>query len=140
MAQALPDWPLFGVADDVRPALAQARARRLPVALATLTTVEGGGPRAPGTQMAFAEGIVAGYFSGGCVEGDVAGHAEACLADGEARTLIYGEGSPWPDIRLLCGARIEIRLERVAPDDGALPARRPSAGATPWRLTWPTPS
>lgn len=120
MAQPLPDWPLFGVADDVRPALAQARARRLPVALATLTTVEGGGPRAPGTQMAFAEGIVAGYFSGGCVEGDVAGHAEACLADGEPRTLIYGEGSPWPDIRLLCGARIEIRLERVAPDDGAL--------------------
>ncbi|MGZ6019778.1 MAG: XdhC family protein, partial [Phenylobacterium sp.] len=63
---------------------------------------------------------VAGYFSGGCVESDVADHAAACLADGEPRTLVYGEGSPWPDIQLLCGARIEIFLERVAPDDAAL--------------------
>jgi xanthine dehydrogenase accessory factor len=70
--------------------------------------------------MVFADGVVAGYFSGGCVESDVAGHARACLQDGEPRTLVYGEGSPWPDIRLLCGARIEIFLERVAADDGAL--------------------
>jgi xanthine dehydrogenase accessory factor len=70
--------------------------------------------------MVFAEGIVAGYFSGGCVESDVAGHAAGCLEDGVSRTLVYGEGSPWPDIRLLCGARIEIFLERVAPDDPAL--------------------
>jgi xanthine dehydrogenase accessory factor len=68
----------------------------------------------------FARGIVAGYFSGGCVEGDVAGHAAACLADGSPRTLVYGEGSPWPDIRLLCGARIEIVLERRAADDPML--------------------
>ena len=65
-------------------------------------------------------GFVAGYFSGGCVESDVADHAYACLADGNPRTLVYGEGSPWPDIQLLCGARIEIFLERVAPDDRAL--------------------
>src|SRR5690606_13000451 len=88
--------------------------------LATLTSVEGGGPRPPGTQMVFAEGLLAGYFSGGCVEGDVAGHAAACLDDGEPRRLVYGEGSPWPDIRLLCGARIEIFLERIEPDDPAL--------------------
>ena len=70
--------------------------------------------------MVFAPSIVAGYFSGGCVESDVADHAFACLADGLPRTLIYGEGSPWPDIRLLCGARIEIFLERVAADDPGL--------------------
>jgi xanthine dehydrogenase accessory factor len=70
--------------------------------------------------MVFAEDIVAGYFSGGCVESDVADHAFACLADGEPRTLVYGEGSPWPDIRLLCGARIEIFLERIDPHDRAL--------------------
>jgi xanthine dehydrogenase accessory factor len=70
--------------------------------------------------MVFADGVVAGYFSGGCVEGDVAGHAAACLADGEPRTLVYGEGSPWPDIRLLCGARIEIVMERLPPGDAAL--------------------
>lgn len=122
MREPLPEWPLFGLAEDVRPTLASVRTAGRPLVLATLTSVEGGGPRPPGTQMVFAEGVVAGYFSGGCVEGDVAGHAEACLADGQPRRLVYGEGSPWPDIQLLCGARIEIFLERVAPDDPALRA------------------
>ena len=116
----LPEWPLFGMTDDVRPALRQARAAGEACALATLTTVDGGGPRPVGTQMVFAPGITAGYFSGGCVESDVADHAFACLEDGQPRTLVYGEGSPWPDIQLLCGARIEIFVERVAADDPAL--------------------
>lgn len=111
---------MFGVAEDVRPALKAARDAGSAMVLATLVSVEGGGPRPEGTQMVFATGIVSGYFSGGCVEGDVAGHAAACLADAQPRTLIYGEGSPWPDIRLLCGARIEIFLERVGADDPAL--------------------
>ena len=108
------------MADDVRSALRQAQQRKTPVALATLTSVEGGGPRPPGTQMVFGDGILAGYFSGGCVESDVADHAFACLEDGAPRRLVYGEGSPWPDIQLLCGARIEIFIERVGQDDAAL--------------------
>ena len=118
--EPLPEWPMFGVAEDVRPAMRQARDSGEAQILATLVSVGGGGPRPEGTQMVFAPGVLAGYFSGGCVEGDVAGHAWACLDDGEPRTLVYGEGSPWPDIRLLCGARIEIVLERIAPDDPAL--------------------
>lgn len=118
--EPLPEWPLFGMTDDVRPALRQARDAGHALVLATLTAVEGGGPRPEGTQMVFAPGVVAGYFSGGCVESDVADHAAACLEDGDPRTLVYGAGSPWPDIRLLCGARIEIFLERVAADDAAL--------------------
>ena len=118
--EPLPEWPLFGMTDDVRPTLRQAREAALTCALATLVGVEGGGPRPEGTQMVFASGITAGYFSGGCVESDVADHAFACLEDGRPRTLVYGEGSPWPDIRLLCGARIEIFVERVEPDDAAL--------------------
>ena len=120
MRDPLPEWPMFGMAEDVRPALRQAREAGKPLALATLVDVQGGGPRPVGTQMVFADGIVAGYFSGGCVESDVADHAFACLADGTPRTLVYGEGSPWPDIRLLCGARIEIFVERVAAEDPAL--------------------
>lgn len=111
---------MFGVAEDVRPAMRQAVAAGQAFVLATLVSVEGGGPRPEGTQMVFASGILAGYFSGGCVEGDVAGHAWACLEDGDPRTLVYGEGSPWPDIRLLCGARIEIFLEQIAAGDSAL--------------------
>ena len=106
--------------EDVRPALRQARDAGQAVALATLMSVEGGGPRPPGAQMVFAPGVVAGYFSGGCVESDIADHAYACLADGEPRSLVYGEGSPWPDIQLLCGARIEIFVERVPAGDPAL--------------------
>lgn len=122
MRDPLPEWPLFGFADDARSALRLAWQGKKPMVLATLVAVEGGGPRPVGTQMVFADGIVSGYFSGGCVESDVADHAFACLADGAPRTLVYGAGSPWPDIQLLCGARIEIFLEKVAPDDPALAA------------------
>jgi len=90
--------------------------------LATLVRVDGGGPRPVGTQMVFAEGLVAGYFSGGCVEADIADHAFACLQDGQPRRLVYGQGSPWPDIQLLCGAGIEIFLERIVPHAPALTA------------------
>src|SRR3954464_6646663 len=110
---------MFGVAEAVGPAMRQAQAANQAFVLATLVSVDGGGPRPEGTQMVFAPGVLAGYFSGGCVEGDVAGHAWACLADGAPRTLVYGEGSPWPDIRLLCGARIEIFLERLGADAAA---------------------
>ncbi|MCA6243766.1 MAG: XdhC family protein, partial [Phenylobacterium sp.] len=126
MRTSLPDWPVFGFVDDVRPALDAARRQGRTSVLATLVAVEGGGPRPVGTQMVFSASgdatpdVVVGYFSGGCVESDVADHAYACLADGEPRRLVYGEGSPWPDIRLLCGARIEILLERVEPSDPAL--------------------
>jgi xanthine dehydrogenase accessory factor len=118
--EPLPEWPVFGMPEDVRPAMRRARDAGQAFALATLIDVEGGGPRPPGTQMVFAPGIVAGYFSGGCVEGDIASHAYACLEDGAPRTLVYGEGSPWPDIQLLCGARIEIFVERVPAGDDAL--------------------
>lgn len=120
MRDPLPEWPVFGMPEDVRPALRRAHEAGEALALATLISVDGGGPRPPGTQMVFAPGLVAGYFSGGCVESDIADHAFACLADGKPRTLVYGEGSPWPDIRLLCGARIEIFVERIGAGDGAL--------------------
>jgi xanthine dehydrogenase accessory factor len=120
MRDPLPEWPSFGMADDVRPALRQAQQAFEPLVLATLVALDGGGPRPVGTQMVFTKNQVAGYFSGGCVESDVASHADLCLQDGEPRTLVYGAGSPWPDLQLLCGARLEIFIERVSPDDPAL--------------------
>ena len=117
--RTLPDWPLFGLADDVRPALARARGAGEPAALATLVAAEGGAPRPPGSQMLVAGSEVCGFLSGGCVEADVVAHARAALEDGRPRRLVYGEGGPWPDIRLLCGARIEVLVERLAPDDPA---------------------
>lgn len=114
------DWPIFGWVDDVRPALAAARADHRSVVLGTLIGVSGSAPRPVGTQMVFAADEAVGYFSGGCLEADVATHAAEVARDLEPRRLIYGAGSPWFDIRLLCGGSIEIFLECVGPGDPAV--------------------
>ena len=117
------DWPLFGWTDDVRPALARAQAGGRATVLATLFKVEGSSPRGPGAQMLFdagADGMSAtGYFSGDCIEGDVASHAAEVLADGKPQVLHYGMGSPWIDIRLRCGGALHVLVERIAPSSAA---------------------
>lgn len=113
-------WPMFGLAADVRPFLGAAAKAGEGAALVTLVAANGGGPRRPGAQMAVTEDAIAGYLSGGCIEPDVAVHARDCLRDGTPRRLVYGEGSPYFDIRLLCGRRIELLVERVVADDPAL--------------------
>lgn len=113
------DWPRFGLEDDVRPLLAEARRRAVPAALATVSGVEGGAPRGLGAQMAFAAGDLKGFLSGGCIEADVALHAREVLAEGRPRSLVYGEGGP-PDLQLPCGSRLEILLEALEPDDPAI--------------------
>jgi xanthine dehydrogenase accessory factor len=119
MTPALPDWPMFGLSDDPRAALRAALSGGEPAALATIVSLNGGGPRPLGTQMVVARDALSGFLSGGCLEADVAGHAAGVLAGGKPMRLVYGEGSPWPDIRLLCGARIEVQLERINPGDEA---------------------
>jgi xanthine dehydrogenase accessory factor len=116
------DWPLFGWSDDIRPSLAAALAAGRPAALATLFRVEGSAPRGPGAQMLFDGPQATGYFSGDCIEGDVARHAMEVLADGQPQRLHYGMGSPWIDIRLRCGGALHILVERIAPDDAAAQA------------------
>lgn len=110
------DWPVFGWQDDIRPLLAQALAAGRPAVLATLFRVEGSAPREAGTQMLFDGAQATGYFSGDCIEGDVARHAAETRADGRPRRLHYGTGSPWIDIRLRCGGALHILVERIAPD------------------------
>jgi xanthine dehydrogenase accessory factor len=118
------DWPAYGLTSDVRPALAQALRANAACVLVTLHAAEGATPLGLGAQMLFAGAARAGFLSGGCVEGDVALQAQAVLEDGEPRRLVYGQGGP-PDIRLLCGSRIELLMERIDPDSPA--ARRLSA-------------
>jgi xanthine dehydrogenase accessory factor len=115
------DWPLFGWSDDIRPALAEAVAAGRPVALATLYKVEGSAPRGAGAQMLFDDNKASGYFSGDCIEGDVAGHAAEVLAGGTAQLLHYGLGSPWIDIRLRCGGALYVLVERIDADCPAAP-------------------
>jgi xanthine dehydrogenase accessory factor len=127
------DWPIFGMADDVRPALARAMAAHQDSVLATLTAVVGGGPRPPGAQMLIAADGLSGFLSGGCIEADIVAHAAEVLATGQPQRLIYGDGGPFPDIRLVCGGRVEALLERLGAGDPAVElllrlgaARRPA--------------
>ena len=113
------DWPAFGLQDDVRPAINALIEAGEPMVLATLFDAQGGSPRGLGAQMLFGADSVTGYLSGGCVEADVALHAEQVMASGEPRRLIYGHGGP-ADVRLPCGGRIEALLERIGPDDEAV--------------------
>jgi xanthine dehydrogenase accessory factor len=113
------DWPLFGWADDIRPALRRVLDAGRPAVLATLFKVEGSAPRGAGAQMLFDGARASGYFSGDCIEADVARHAAEVLADGVPRHLHYGMGSPWIDIRLRCGGALHILVERIAPDSSS---------------------
>jgi xanthine dehydrogenase accessory factor len=130
----LPAWPQFGLQTDIRPALARAMAEGRPSALASLYAVEGAAPLGDSAQMLFDRGWAAGFVSGGCVEGDVALHAAAVIQDGQARRLIYGRDGA-PDIQLLCGSRIELLVERLAPDDAAA-ARLIALGAARRMALW----
>lgn len=113
------DWPVFGWDDDIRPALAAALTAGRPAVLATLYKVEGSAPRGPGAQMLFDGAKASGYFSGDCIEGDVAAHASEVFQDGKPQHLHYGLGSPWIDIRLRCGGALHILAERIVPDNEA---------------------
>ncbi len=102
--------------------------------LVTLVGIEGASPRAVGAQMAVAEnGDYIGSFSGGCIEAAVVAEALEALSDAKARTVRFGIGSPYLDIRLPCGGGIDL-LFTPRPDQAlvaatieALDARLPVA-------------
>jgi len=115
------DWPEFGVIDDVRPALAEILAQDAPGALATLVRVDGPSPRPVGSQMAVAaDGRAAGHVSGGCVEGSVAIVGREVAESGKPRLVVFGRGSPFIDVQLICGARIDVFIERASVEDRTL--------------------
>lgn len=88
--------------------------------LVTLTGIEGGSSRGIGAQMAvLADGRSAGSFSGGCIEAAVIAEALDTLDLGIGRTIRYGIGSPYLDIRLPCGGGIDL-LFTPRPDPAVL--------------------
>jgi xanthine dehydrogenase accessory factor len=113
-----PEWPGYALIEDVRALARRELMAGRHCALATLVASDGPSPRPCGAQMlVMAHGEIAGCVSGGCIEAAVAEQARACIHDGRARLLSYGEGSPWLDLRLSCGSRIEIAVERLSPED-----------------------
>ncbi|MCD0279192.1 XdhC family protein [Xanthomonas melonis] len=115
VAPAWPAWPGYALHEDLLPVLAAWHRAGQRVAMATLIEIEGSSPRPLGSEMAItADGDVAGYVSGGCVEAAVAHEAQAALRDGRPRWLEYGAGSAVLDIQLSCGGRIGILVWPVA--------------------------
>ncbi len=115
-------WRLTAQIDDIRVPLVAVRQAGERFAIATLVAIEGSAPREPGAQMLITADAYWGFLSGGCIEADVARHGRAALAEGRARLLRYGEGSPWIDIKLACGSGISVLVEPVAADDPAIAA------------------
>jgi len=109
-----PDWPTYGLVDDLRPTLSRWAQRGDTAAIATLVSIFGSSPRPLGSEMAIAaNGDVAGYVSGGCVEGAVAAEARQVIETGQPVTLDYGAGSPVLDVQLTCGGRIGIFVRPI---------------------------
>lgn len=127
-------WPAFALIDDVRPALANARGGKRTIALATLIDADGPSPRPIGAHMVIDPGIrsIVGYLSGGCIEGVVAQFAMRTLEDGSPQRLVFGRGSSYFDVKLTCGSRIEIWVERLRADDEATGILLEG-----WQARWP---
>jgi xanthine dehydrogenase accessory factor len=80
-------------------------------ALAIITATEGPSYRTVGAAMAVdAAGVCTGSLSSGCIERDVARHAQRALETGLGVTLRYGRGSPFFDLKLPCGGGLEITV------------------------------
>ena len=108
--------PLF--VDNVLPFAARQVAAGERVALITIVGIEGSGPRPLGAQMAVAaNGEAVGYLSGGCLEAALIEEARALIQARRNRTVRYGRGSPYLDIRLPCGSGIDVHFDTlVAPE------------------------
>lgn len=112
-------WLASGLDDDMRQPMFDMASSRRPFALATIAEADGG-PRPVGSQMVITESHAWGFLSGGCIEADVALHGRAVLAEGAPRCLVYGRGSPFIDMRLPCGGRLDVLVEQVPGDDEAV--------------------
>jgi len=79
--------------------------------VALVIRTEGPSYRSVGASMIFADdGSRIGSLSSGCIEADLALHAEKTRADNAPRRITYGKGSPYVDIQLPCGGGLEILL------------------------------
>ena len=79
--------------------------------LAIITGTHGPSYRPLGAMMAVIPGgRRVGMLSSGCIDGDVEFHAKEALRDGRPRSLRYGQGSPFVDIRLPCGGGLDVLI------------------------------
>lgn len=95
---------------DVLRFAAHRHAEGAALALAIVTDVTGGAMRGRGALICVTQSEAVGYVSNGCVDADIILQARAMLGSGKNKRLRYGEGSPFKDITLPCGGRIDILI------------------------------
>ena len=92
------------------------RAAQGDAALCTIVGIDGSFSRRVGTQLAVAaDGSRAGDMADKCLDDELASQAVTAMAEGGARMLRYGQGSPFVDFRLPCGSGLDIWID-PAPD------------------------
>lgn len=115
------DWPFFALKNDIPRQLRQWSGHLGRFVIATLVSRTGSSPQPVGCQMLVGEdGHLAGYVSGGCVESNLAVIAQEVIETGQGRFVAFGDDSPYIDVRLPCGTRIELALERFEENDPAI--------------------
>lgn len=107
------------------PLFERERAAGRALVLGVLVRTDGSTYRKPGALMVIAgSGEYAGLLSGGCLEGDLRGHAQRVLADGNAGLVRYDLRSPddllW-GLGIGCEGEMQILLLRCGPDTGWQP-------------------
>lgn len=120
-------------------AISEAWRRQRPAVLAVVASVRGSAYRRPGAKMvADSAGIITGTVSGGCLEGDIAQHAPAVIAEGRSRLLEYdlSENTMW-SLGIGCKGRIGVLVVPApAADDFWQTAMGAVAGGRPVVLVW----
>ncbi len=101
---------------------ALARAAQGGAALCTIVGIDGSFSRRVGTQLAVAaDGSRMGDMADKCLDAELAQQALTAMEEGTPRLLRYGQGSPFVDFRLPCGAGLDIWID-PAPATDALAA------------------
>ncbi|MGD9637549.1 MAG: XdhC family protein [Alphaproteobacteria bacterium] len=115
------DWPLFALCDDIRSELRGLIKKGKKFVIATLVEAEGSAPRGTGSQMLISEDRdVFGYVSGGCIESNLCEMGIDAIKNNKSSKVTFGYGSPYIDIRLLCGKKIEVAIDVINPEEEAL--------------------
>lgn len=83
-----------------------------PAALITIVALDGPFSRPLGAQLAVSgDKRFVGSISGGCLEQALTEEAQIAIREGTNRTLRYGTGSPYLDVRLPCGGGIDLYVD-----------------------------